>query len=192
MPNSSLPVMAGSFTDSCETGGIFQELLAHSFDALPPSIRKVHQSSSHISLHGHCRVTRGKNLVARAMAFFAKLPPASENVPVHVAIRREGRFECWTRRFGEHEMMSTLTAANGLLHEALGPVRFLFRLEGSAEGIAWTPVHVKAAGIPLPAKLFRFNVSERAEDGRYQFDVRVDVCGLGLLVHYQGWLEPDV
>jgi hypothetical protein len=190
--NKRLPAPADSCTDRRDTANIFRELLAHSFDALPQAVQKIHRSSPEASLRGYCNVTRGKSLVGRAMAFFAKLPPAGENVPIRVTIRREGRLECWTRHFGGHEMTSILTAANGLLQEALGPVRFLFRLEGSAEGIAWIPVQVKTAGIPLPVTLFRFSVCERAEDGRYRFDVRVDVCGLGLLVHYQGWLEPDV
>jgi hypothetical protein len=37
--------------------------------------------------------------------------------------------------------------------------------------------------------LFVVNVSEREEDHRYHFDVNVSIRGIGLLVHYSGWLS---
>lgn len=32
-------------------------------------------------------------------------------------------------------------------------------------------------------------LSRIVSDGRYSFDVRAQVAGIGLLVHYQGWLS---
>jgi hypothetical protein len=185
-------VIPEPFIVSQEGGGLFQQLLAQSYHALPLPVQQIHHDVPFISLRGYCTITRGINPLSRLMALCARLPPEGDNVPVHVTIERESGLERWVRRFGKHEMPSTLTMANGLLHEALGLARFLFRLEGSHDGIKWVPVAVKAAGIPLPTGLFRFSVYERAENDRYQFDVRVDVFGAGLLVHYRGWLERDV
>ncbi|MGH8807950.1 MAG: DUF4166 domain-containing protein, partial [Noviherbaspirillum sp.] len=164
--------------------GLFQTLLAPSYETLPLSVRNVHHASHSITLQGTCKVMRGRSRLSGLMAFFARLPPAGDKVPIKVTIRREEGREHWIRRFDKHEMASTLTAANGLLHEALGPVRFLFRLHGSEQGIRWIPVGISAMGIPLPVGWFRFDVHERAEHDRYHFDVHVAIVGLGLLVHY--------
>jgi len=145
-----------------------------------------------ISLEGSCTVMRGKTLLGKAMAFFAKIPPAGENIPIKVIIRRTRNGVQWIRSFGKHEMTSTLRNAQGLLSESLGPARFLFRLQGSEQGIRWIPVRIRAMGIPLPLRLFDFDIREYADQERYHFNVKVEIVGLGLLVHYQGRLEADV
>lgn len=168
---------------------LFRTLLASSFDALPDAVRVVHLDSNDIRLRGLCKVKRGTTWISKAMGFFAQLPPAGDEMPVDVRIeRRQGR-ERWARRFGSHRMTSVLSTANGCLIEAMGPLRFVFALQGSEQGIRWVSQRISLLGLTLPLSWFRFDVQERSEHGRYVFDVRVALVGAGLLVHYLGWLE---
>lgn len=169
----------------------FRQLLAPSFDALPPAVRRIHHGSGHILLRGLCKVRRGVSWTSRMMGYCAQLPPSGDDVPVQVRIERKDGRERWARRFGNHRMTSVLSMKNGRLVEALGPVRFIFELQGSEQGIRWMPWRVLALGVPLPIRWFQFDVQERSEQERYVFDVRVALTGVGLLVHYEGWLEID-
>jgi hypothetical protein len=167
---------------------LFQQLLGPSFDILPLPVQQIHQASL-VTATGKGSIVRGASLASRIMAWFAKLPPAGTDIPVQVTIRSQAGSERWQRRFGKHKMDSMLRESGGLLAERLGPVNFRFKLQASAEGIRWVPVRMNVLGIPLPLKWFDFAVNETSVDGRYRFDVRVVIAGVGLLVHYQGWLE---
>ncbi len=46
-------------------------------------------------------------------------------------------------------------------------------------------------GLPLPRALGPIAIAyESAEDGRFHFHVEIRLPLVGLLVRYQGWLEP--
>lgn len=174
-----------------QSSALFRDLLASSFAQLPEAIQRVHRGPANVTLSGVCKVARGKGRLTALMAWIARLPPAGEAVPVTVTIERNNGSERWVRRFGEHQMISRLSQANGQLCEALGPVRLVFNLQGTEQGIQWKPAHIQAFGIPLPRSCFRFDIQEWVAQDRYSFDVRVALPGLGLLVHYQGWLDID-
>jgi hypothetical protein len=49
----------------------------------------------------------------------------------------------------------------------------------------------RAFGIPIPRALLPISVAkETAEDGRARFDVALSLPWVGLIVRYQGWLQP--
>ena len=55
--------------------------------------------------------------------------------------------------------------------------------------IVWTLVGAKFLVVPLPVALFAgCGAFETIVDGRYWFDARAHIAGIGLLVHYKGWL----
>lgn len=57
-------------------------------------------------------------------------------------------------------------------------------------GLSWRLVRVHALGLPLPVGWFAgVGAREFERDGRYCFDVHAALPGIGLLVHYRGWLE---
>lgn len=167
----------------------FLVLLAPSLSLLPPTVREIHRGPGDLLLRGQCSVERGRHWLSRLMGFCARLPPTAETLPVEVLIERGPGRERWARRFGSHAMTSRMHLDGGHLVEALGLARFRFELQGSERGIRWQPRRISALGLPLPLGWFRFDVEEREADGRYVFDVRVALAGIGLLVHYRGWLE---
>ncbi|BAU49106.1 hypothetical protein SVA_2558 [Sulfurifustis variabilis] len=162
-------------------------LLGPAFETLPDSIRALHRSPGSFRHRGECRVRRGDRLVSRLLGFAAALPPAGITV-LDVAIESDGKNEVWRRGFGSHRMQSRLAARDGLLRESLGLARLAFRLHIEEGGVRWKLVEVRALGVTLPRRWFDLDVSERDVNGRYHFDVRVEIRGVGLLVHYAGWL----
>ncbi|MGO1071164.1 DUF4166 domain-containing protein [Lysobacter sp. CA199] len=62
----------------------------------------------------------------------------------------------------------------------------------SDPGLTWRLVRVRALGLPLPLGWFGgVHAREFERDGRYRFDVRAALPGIGLLVHYRGWLDVE-
>lgn len=75
------------------------------------------------------------------------------------------------------------------LEERLGPVTLTFELDAHGERILWRLKRARLLFLPLPSSWFnRCAATESVADGRYSFDVRAEITGIGFLVHYQGWL----
>lgn len=89
-------------------------------------------------------------------------------------------------------MHSRLFDRGGRLCERLGLLRFEFALEASAAELVW---HIRSAhvlGLPLPVRWFSNVIARESEvDGHFAFDVRAELAGIGLLVHYRGWFRVD-
>lgn len=170
---------------------LFRRVLGAPFDSLADDVRALHAGAPLVRGRGEVSVERGGGLIARLMSRLTALPPAGRG-PVEVEIAADAHGERWVRRIGGREMRSRLwsVAGDDLLHERLGAVVFGFRLQVVDGAILWRVARVRALGLlPLPARWFREVVCrESAAEGRYRFDVRAAVPGVGLLVHYRGWL----
>ena len=175
---------------------VHAQVLGSSFDRLPQLLRSVHDTRQRKEFSGRCSVASGRNWLARIVQLFASLPRRSDaDLPVHVVIERsEGgetsaSRETWTRRFGEQHMRSIIRAGRGALEEVFGPIVLRFALTAEPDRIVWTLVGAKFLFLPLPAALFAgCGAFETIVDGRYWFDARAQMAGIGLLVHYKGWL----
>ncbi|MET0535059.1 MAG: DUF4166 domain-containing protein, partial [Steroidobacter sp.] len=127
--------------------------------------------------------------LAKVIARFAGLPIAKSDVPVEVTILSDGRGEGWTRMFGTQRMWSRLSDSHRRLQERLGPIVLTFDLTAESERIVWSLHNARLAWTPLPISwLLICAASESIENGRYCFDVSAHVRGIGLIVHYRGWL----
>jgi Domain of unknown function (DUF4166) len=171
---------------------LFRRVLGDALERTPVCVRRLHGGAARALYRGEVRVERGQSRLAKALAWATSLPPAGHG-PVEVEIAaRDGR-ERWVRRIGGREMRSRLWAFSddGLLWEWLGAAVFGFALQVEDGAIVWRVDRVRALGLlPLPSRWFREVVCrESGEDGRYRFDVRAAMPGVGLLVHYRGWLE---
>jgi hypothetical protein len=178
---------------------VHAQVLGSSFDRLPPLLRSVHDARARKEFSGRCSVESGRSWLARVVQFCASLPRRSHpDMPVHVVIERSERGEAsetsesretWTRRFGEQIMRSTIRTGRGVLEEVFGPIVLQFALTAEADRIVWTLAGAKFLFLPLPAALFAgCGAFETIVDGRYRFDARARIAGIGLLVHYEGWL----
>jgi len=172
---------------------VHAQVLGPAFDRLPPLLRGVHDARLRKEFSGRCSVTSGRNWLARTVALFASLPRRShEDIAVHVVIERSESSEVretWTRRFGEQRMQSSIRTRNGVLEERFGPVALQFNLTAEADRIVWTLKGARLLFIPVPRALFAgCGAFETIVDGRYWFDACAGIAGIGLLVHYKGWL----
>lgn len=170
---------------------IFQQILGACFLELPPSVQRLHLRSGTTLYAGEVQVERGRGVLSRLCAWATRLPSAGHG-PLTVEIASSRTAERWTRRIGGHAMRSRLWASDGLLCERLGLVTFGFRLGVEHGQLFWRVQRVRALGVPLPARVFGAVVACESESlGRYTFDVRASLPGVGLLVHYRGWLHAD-
>ena len=175
---------------------VHAQVLGSSFDRLPALLRGVHDTRARKEFSGRCSIESGRSWLARAIQLFASLPRRSHaDVAVHVVIERSERGEIserretWTRRFGEHRMQSVIRAGRGALEECFGPIVLTFELSAEPDRIVWTLAGARFLFLPLPAAWFAGCCAfETIVDGRYWFDARAHIAGIGLLVHYKGWL----
>lgn len=168
---------------------LYARILGPSYERLSPILKSIHDTRATKCYVGRCDIRSGTSPIAKVIARFAGLPIAKEDVPVEVTILSEGRGEGWTRMFGTQRMRSTLVDHNRRLQERLGPIVLTFELTAESERIVWSLDHARLAWIPLPISwLLICAATESVENGRYCFDVSARVRGIGLIVHYQGWL----
>jgi len=175
---------------------VHAHVLGSSFDRLPPLLRSVHDTRPRKEFSGRCNVESGHSWLARVIQICASLPRRSAtDLPVHVVIERSERgensasHETWTRRFGEQRMQSFIRTGRGVLEEVFGPIVLRFALTAEPDRIVWTLAGAKFLFLPLPAALFAgCGACETIVEGRYWFDARARIAGIGLLVHYKGWL----
>ncbi|MFL6714083.1 MAG: DUF4166 domain-containing protein [Sulfurifustis sp.] len=167
---------------------MYELLLGPAFRSLPKAIRALHQSPGTYRFSGACMIQRGDSWLSCLLARAASLPPAGTTA-ITVTIESNGAREVWLREFGAHRMRSVLRAKRNRLYESLGLANFVFALAIENHRIRWTLEAVRALGVSLPIRWFELDVWEGERDGRYHFNVRVNIRGRGLLVHYAGWLE---
>ena len=171
------------------TAALYPVLMGPAFESLAPTVRSIHARSGRHEYRGEVDVVRGTGLLSRVCAWATRLPPAASGA-IRVSIESEAARETWTRHIGGHAMRSRLWAADGLLNEQLGLVRFGFRLQAHGGGVRWRVVRVRALGVPLPVGWFEgVHAHESQRDGRYCFDVSATLPLAGLLVAYRGWLH---
>lgn len=170
---------------------LYADLLGADLTRLPEPLRAIHERGGTATYRGAVDVRCGTGLLARLFARAAKLPPRYAGA-IDVEIAAADHAERWTRRFGPHVMRSRLRLHRGCLRERLGPAGFDFVLEAIAATIRWRVVRARVCGVPLPASWFAGVGAVESADGKlYRFDVRADLPGIGLVVHYAGWLDVD-
>lgn len=170
---------------------IFARLLGDAFEALPPTVRRLHLREGAARYRGEVVVERGAGLLSRLCAAATRLPPAGSG-PIVVDLDITPAREAWTRRVAGHAMPSRLVAHGTRLRERLGLVTFDFDLRAEGGRIEWRVARVAALGVPLPARWFGgVAATEYEADARYRFDVRARLPVVGMLVHYRGWLQVD-
>lgn len=171
------------------TPSLYAQLLGPRFDLLPLSLRAIHDERARKQYAGRCEVDRGRSWAARLVGYVASLPKESEDVPITVTIDCSEAGEIWTRTFGVHRMRSVIRIRQRALEERLGPITLAFDLDAQEDQIAWRLKQARFLFLPLPLSWFAgCTATETIVDGRYRFDVRAHMVGIGFLVHYRGWL----
>jgi len=168
---------------------LYSRILGTSFEALTPILRRIHDLRPAKRYQGYCDIESDYRLTARFVAKVAGLPSRGSNIAVNVTMSCSDESEEWVRIFGSHRMRSVLTFHRGRLRERLGLVVFTFDLKATPNRIEWHVVSARTWPIPIPITwLVECMACESATDGRYTFDVKARVRGVGTIVHYRGWL----
>lgn len=167
---------------------LYSRVLGPAFERLPSALKTIHDARRAKSYVGRCDI-RGGGLIARTIARLAGLPLAQIDVPIEVTVNVTEASEDWIRKFGTQRMQSRLTYRSQRMEERLGPLVLTFNLSAEQERIVWSLHSARLVLVPLPVTwLLECGATESVHDGRYGFDVSAGLRGIGLLVHYQGWL----
>ena len=176
----------------------FQSILGAGFAQLPEPVRRLHGLSQDAATAGRATVTAARNPFAWLLCRLAGLPLPGSDVPVTVGFHldRQGG-EYWRRRFAGRRYASAMRAgsgaAAGLLVERFWPLIYYHRLTASPDGVAWLLVNWSLLGIPLPRwTLPTVNCFESGDGERFVFDIDVAFPLIGPVIHYRGWLLPQM
>ncbi|MDH7797209.1 MULTISPECIES: SDR family oxidoreductase [unclassified Beijerinckia] len=171
---------------------LYARVAGADFARLPEKVRTLHDMRGDGGASGEAQVERGDHPVAKFAAWMMGFPPAGLH-KLHVAFSEENGVEYWTRRFGDSRFRSHLSAKGNTLTERFGPLRFRFDLPCDEKGLAMQIKGWSFCGLPLPLSAAPQGVArEWQEDGRFHFDVPIALPKIGLVVHYKGWLDPDL
>lgn len=174
---------------------LFAEIFGRSFHDLPEGWQRFHHVSSTHQFEGFAEVKRGRGLFISLLAKLLDLPVA-DRVPVRLTLIKDGEGERWLRLFGSSELNTKLLPAKGeapfALYEIYGPFRFCVELHVKDETVEWTLINWWFLGVPLPKMVLPISRTVETVDaqGRYCFDIDLEIPLFGRLIAYRGWLDP--
>jgi hypothetical protein len=174
---------------------LYRRLLGDAYGKLPTSLWRMHALKDTLAAEGVATVTRGQGLLARVAAAIVGFPQAGENVPVRVDFKVTNGVERWTRTFAGKSFHSTQEQGRGrnewLVCERFGPLCAGMALVVEDGELRLVVRRWSLFGIPMPLFLApRGDSYEYEADGRFHFHVEIGHPWTGLIVRYQGWLEP--
>lgn len=176
---------------------LYRQALGADWERLPQAVRELHEVSTRHVYAGMASVENGKSFLARLCRVMLQFPAAAAALPVKVILLREDQRERWTRIFGTHRFHSVLSlpgdGTQGVIIERFGALSFRLALPVTATGLEMPVKRAYCLGIPLPGWLTPRSQTREFVDaqGRFNFDVAVHQPGVGLIVHYRGWLQPQ-
>ncbi len=176
-----------------EAEPLYARVLGEAWRDLPPQIRDMHDVRATVTAEGFAWVERGRSPLAWLINAIVGFPGINSDVPVRVKFDVSGEGEIWTRKFGDERFGSRQFAGRGrskhLLCERFGPLTFAMALVVSGDRLSLILRRWSLFGLPLPMWLGpRSESYETAEQGRFNFHVRISHLLTGLIIRYDGWL----
>jgi hypothetical protein len=176
---------------------LYRQALGADWERLPQAVRELHEVTARHVHVGVASVENGNSFLARLCRVMLRFPAAAEALPVKVILLRDDQRERWTRIFGDHRFHSVLSLPSdrkhGVIIERFGALSFRLELPVTATGLEMPVKRGYCLGIPLPGWLTPRSQTREFVDaqGRFNFDVAVYLPGVGLIVRYRGWLQPQ-
>jgi hypothetical protein len=190
-------ICTGTWRDNeTEATPLYTRILGAAWHDLPAEIRDVHDIRGGIAVaEGRASVERGRSPLAWLAAALIGFPASRADIPVRVQFDAANGAERWTRWFAGEPFSSWQFAGSGraerLLCERFGALTFAMAVVVSDGRLALVLRRWNIFGVPLPMWLCpRSDSHESAEDGRFNFHVRISHPFTGLIVRYDGWLGP--
>ena len=174
------------------TQPLYERILGRDFDALPGTVRAMHDVRGRLVAEGRCRVQGPTSFLLSIVSSVFGLPSTSGDVAVRIEMVEVANGEKWTRWMGRDRFCSLLAQARGrhahCLTEQFGLFKFFFDVPVDASGLCMVLARMTCAGVPVPRVFWpRVRARERCVDDRFRFDVSIEVPRLGRLVAYSGW-----
>jgi len=174
---------------------LYQKLLDQAWYKLPQSLQRMHAYKTITKAAGFAKVERGTSIASRFIAMLFRFPQAGEEIPVQVVLHSKGNGELWTRTFADKSFSSWQTEGYGrsdkLLNERFGPFTFGLALVIKSSKLYLIVRNWSFLGISLPTLLVPYgDTYEYDHNGRFCFNVEIKHLFTGLIVRYNGWLEP--
>jgi hypothetical protein len=172
---------------------LYQRVLGAPFTRLTPAMRRFHAAPMGATASGHLAVEHGENWAGRALAWLARMPPASPRAAVALKVEVRGNREMWDRRIGGTRAVTWQWDRGGLLLEAAGPLVVGFALVVDDDrAMQFVQQRTWLRGVPLPRWLSPAAFAEeRPTTDGWEVDVRLSVPLAGLVLRYHGPITPD-
>lgn len=172
---------------------LFQQVMGDGFHTLPGPVQALHNVQGVVRFKGRAEVTGASSILGKLAAKIAGFPSSLSDVDVSVEIDANEDREVWCRNFDGHKFHSVLTKKGAYAVERFGPFRFTLGLANIDNKLVYPVLRGSFLGIPLPSFLTPKSTSyEDVDDqGRFLFDVKIELPLAGLVAHYRGWLMPD-
>ncbi|MDB5553120.1 MAG: saccharopine dehydrogenase [Rhizobium sp.] len=174
---------------------LYRRILGAAWDQLPGQIQDLHSVEMSRTFSGRAQVSRGRGLIARIVGALYRFPREGPEIPVHVLLERRDDGELWQRNFAGRIFRSWQREGRGrsqyLIDERFGPVSVGLALVTGKGRLEYIVRRWSFLGLPMPmfmapgGRTFEF-----VDDGRFRFHVEIAHPWFGLIVRYQGWLEP--
>lgn len=184
------------FRDDGPGQPLYRQILGSAFEALPAPIQALHAGTDVRSWRGMAQVSRGSGPLAALAAGLFRFPRAGQNVAVSVTFEPAADGETWRRDFGGRLFVTHQKPGKGLncglIEEHFGAVTVALALVVEADRLRLIPRRWSLLGVPMPRFLLPSgDCFETVRDGRFAFEVTIDLPLIGRVISYHGSLEPD-
>ncbi len=174
---------------------LYRRILGSAYDRLPPRVQELHGSTTVRRWSGVAKVRRGRGPVVALVAAVFGFPNAASNVTVTVSFSPDGGAERWTLNFGGRLFSSVQSAGTGrneyLLVERFGIASFALALVIEGNNLLYIPRRWSIWSIPMPRFLLPSGrTSESEKDRQLCFNVEIILPIIGLVLAYEGRLDP--
>ena len=169
-------------------------VLGDDFARLPVQVQTAHSGET-LFLTGRANADVGPGWVTAAIRGLFGFPRAGRDMPVTIAFATDpsGR-DSWRRDFDGRRYSSTMEAGSGrhagLLVERQQLFTWVFRLTATHDRLILELVSSAILGIPQPRWLApRCFAFETGADGKFTFDITVDLPVFGRLIRDWGVMD---
>jgi hypothetical protein len=166
------------------------ECMDGAFVKLPDVVQRAHRGT--IRLFGNAKVERGSGL-GGLIALIMRLPRSNPKADLIVTAWHFPEKMVWSRSFDGRVFESTFRRDDDFLVEQMGPLSLFMQPMCEGGRLVYRLIATQIGPITLPRMLApSMTAWEGEKDGKYTFEVSVNLPFLGRLVRYSGSLDLEV
>ncbi len=173
---------------------IFESVLDQEFSNLAEALKTLHKPSGKTIWKGEAETQGPANIFGKIAGLLAGVSVSDARSSVTVCITPHNGGETWQRDFGGRKFKSHLKpglAKNEyLMMESFGAIKVAMAIFKKGETLRFVPRRWFLFGLPMPKALLPYgDTFEYQEDGKFWFNVSLNVPLAGRVASYKGWLQ---